>query len=51
MFLANRILEPVFCKYMTTEDLKAEEERNSEYIPDRFGEEQEEDNSTESEEE
>lgn len=38
MFLANRILEPVFCKYMTPEDLKAEEERNSEYIEDHFGE-------------
>lgn len=50
MWVANRILEQVFCKYMTPEDLKAEEERNSEYMPDTFSDEQEVDDSTESEE-
>lgn len=41
MYLANRILEPIFRKYMTPEDLKAEAERNSEFIQDHFGEEKE----------
>lgn len=39
MLLAKRILEPVFRKYMSPEDLKAEEERNSEYVQDHFAEE------------
>jgi len=51
MFLANRILEPVFRKYMTPEDLKAEEMRNSEYIQDTFGDETKEEQSTESKQE
>lgn len=49
MILANRILEPVFRKYMSPEDLKAEELRNSEYIQDTFGDETKEDYSTECE--
>ena len=51
MFLANRILEPVFRKYMTPEDLKAEEMRNSEYIQDTFGDATKEEQSTESKQE
>lgn len=40
VLIANRVLEPVFRKYMSEEDIKAEEERNSEYIRDTFGEEE-----------
>lgn len=36
MWIATFIIEPAFRKYMTPEDLKAEEIRNSDYIVDDF---------------
>lgn len=36
MLIANRILEKVFRKYMTPEDLKAEDMRNCDYVEDHY---------------
>lgn len=49
MLIANRSLEKVFRKYMTPEDLKAEDIRNCEYVEDHYYDNIEEEFSSESE--